>query len=568
MPRSPRTQLRRAATVALLLSLVCSGCLFGGDDSPSEAPVTKAALSRPVESGLPEDEKPVRGGQVVYGLEAESSGGWCLPESQLAISGIQVARSIYDTLTVPDASGAYVPYLAKSISHDAKYRTWTIALRPGITFHDGTPLDAQVLKNNLDAYRGTYPKRSPLLFVFVFKNIARVDVVNELTVKVTTKVPWVAFPSALYGSGRVGIVAQAQLDAPKAACATRPIGTGPFRFVSWTPDLNLRVQRNPDYWQTAPDGKPYPYLDAIEFRPIPNNDERLSLLQQGEINMLHTSTASDMAGNLPALRDAGEVNLLVSQERTETSYLMLNTTDSRLAQRDVRLTIAHAIDRAKINEQANRGFATPAEGPFAPGVLGHLDDPGAPGSDRAAARRGVAEMKSAGEDTGFSLLTSSNPASIRTAQLAKEMLEAAGLSIRIEVASESGLIDRVIAGEYEIVLFRNQPGEDPDANYTWWYGEGNPVNFGRFDDAKINAALDRGRSEPSEAARKSAYQAVSRRLVDQAYNVYLWYAPWAVAESANVHGILGPPLPDHAGTPPSARLVTGHPVLGLWIDRS
>jgi len=566
MTASPRNPWRRVSVLCIAVALVSTSCMFGKKDAP-EAVQSAGVGAAPVESGLPTDAKPTRGGQLVYGLEAETSGGFCLPEAQLAISGMQVAKSIYDTLTVPDAKGAYVPYLAKTITHDPSYKAWTITVRSGVKFHDGTDLNAQVVKNNLDAYRGAYAKRSPLLFAFVFKNISSVTVINELSLTVQMKTPWVAFPAALYNSGRIGIAAQAQLDASKSSCTNHPIGTGPFSFVSWTKDVSLRVKRNPDYWQIAPDGKPYPYLDAVDFRPMPNGDARLAALEQGELNMMHTSTASDMADNLVTLRDAGAINLLVSQERTETSYLMFNTTDQRLGSRDVRLAMAKAIDKAKVNQLANKGFAALADGPFPPGVLGYLKDPGAATFDLPAARAAVKAMKAEGMKTTFSMLTSDGPAAIRTAQIEKDMLDAAGFTINIEVASEAGLIDRVIAGKYELAQFRNQPGEDPDANYNWWYGNGNPVNFGKFDDSVINAALDKGRTSPDTGVRRSAYETVSRQFGAEAYNVYLWYAPWAVAESKGVHGILGPPLPDEPGTAPPARLVNGHPLLGIWIER-
>ena len=162
----------RTIALAAALAVVVSSCSLvpgqGDDDAGPNDEITVAA----VESGLDEAGTPTRGGQLVYGLEAEvGTTGYCLPEAELAISGMQVARSLYDTLTVPDEDGEYVPYLAKALDHDDSYKEWTISLRPGITFHDGSSLDADVVKNNLDAYRGQYPGRSPLLFTFVLGNI-------------------------------------------------------------------------------------------------------------------------------------------------------------------------------------------------------------------------------------------------------------------------------------------------------------------------------------------------------------------------------------------------------------
>jgi peptide/nickel transport system substrate-binding protein len=568
MPSTARTRtLPRAAALAAALAVLATSCSLlpggGGDDEAGpKDEVTVAA----VESGLDQAGKPVRGGQLVYGLEAEvGATGYCLPEAELAISGMQVARALYDTLTVPDEDGDYVPYLAKAIDHDDRYQEWTISLRPGVTVHDGSTLDAKVVKHNLDAYRGAYEGRSPLLFSFVLDNIDDVEVVNELTVRVTTKVPWVAFPAVLYASGRLGIMAQAQLDAGADACATKPIGTGPFSFVSWTRDQALKVRRYPKYWQKAPDGKPFPYLNAIEFRPVQNSDSRIAQLQQGELNMMHTSTSSDMAGALPALRDSGAINLLVSSEKAEVAYVMMNSKVKPLDDRNARLAIAHAIDREKLNEMSNKGFPEVAEGPFAPTVLGHLDDPGFPTYDLAKAKAEVAALKKAKKDTSLSLLTSAGPVAVRQAQIELEMLEAAGFEVTLEIETEADLIKRVIGGDYELAAFRNQPGEDPDMDYIWWYGKANPVNFGRFEDPVIDENLERGRTDPDPKVRKAAYEAINRQFAKQVWNVWLWHSPWAVAEASNVHGILGPELPGDQG-PPSPRLVTGHSLLGVWIS--
>lgn len=570
MTSTSRTTTRKRAGALLAgLALVATSCslLPGKDDAEKvKTDTTKLGVGA-AESGLDPKAKPQRGGQLVYGLEAEvSDKGYCLPEAELAISGMQVARALYDTLTIPDAKGDYVPYLAKAVDHDDSYKTWTITLRSGVTFHDGSRLDAQVVKNNLDAYRGQYKGRSPLLFTFVLKNVASVKVVNELTVRVTTTRPWVAFPAVLYASGRLGMMAQKQLDASPDDCATKPIGTGPFSFVSWTRDQGLKARRNAKYWQIAPDGKPYPYVNAVEFRPMQNSDSRIAALQQGDLNILHTSTSADMADTLPRLRDGGSINLIISDERTEVSYLMINTSKAPLGERSTRLAIAHAIDRNSLNEQANKGFPDVADGPFAANVLGHLDETGFPGFDLKAAKAQVAAMEKAGQDTSLSLLTSAGPVAVRQAQIQKEMLEAAGFTITLVVETEGDLIARVISGDYELASFRNQPGEDPDMDHIWWYGDSNPVNFGRFDDPVINANLDKARSNPDPKARQAAYEAINRQFAKQVWNVWLWFAPWAVAESANVHGVLGPELPGGAG-PPSSRLVTGHSLLGLWIDR-
>ena len=124
-----RGRVRGLLLALLLLATACAG-VSSGSTQPSGGDDDDAGAG-----------PPQYGGRMVYGLEAETTNGWCLPEAQLAIAGIQVARSIYDTLTVPDGEGGFQPFLAESVEPNADYTQWTITLRDGVTFHDGTPLD-------------------------------------------------------------------------------------------------------------------------------------------------------------------------------------------------------------------------------------------------------------------------------------------------------------------------------------------------------------------------------------------------------------------------------------------
>ena len=197
--------------------------------------------------------------------------------------------------------------------------------------------------------------------------------------------------------------------------------------------------------------------------------------------------------------------------------------------------------------------------------MGHVSGPGGHGFDPDSARAKVEALKEADRSTELELMTSSGPQVVRTAGILKEMFQDVGFTVTLKVVPEDELIDQVVDGDYHVATFRNQPGEDPDANYNWWHSE-SPINFGCFADDVIDENLDAGRTDPDPESRRTAYETITQRFAEQAYNVYLTYVAWAVAESPNVHGILGPTLPDDGGPPPG-RIVTGHPVHGLWIDR-
>ena len=141
---------------------------------------------------------------MTFALEAETTGGWCLQEAQLAISGIQVARAIYDTLTVPDGKGDYMPFLAQSVTPSADYKTWTIKLRSGIKFHDGTALDAPGREEQPRRVHRPHRRRSCCSASCSTTTRSSASNVDPMTVEVDTKIPWVSFPSHLYSSGRLG----------------------------------------------------------------------------------------------------------------------------------------------------------------------------------------------------------------------------------------------------------------------------------------------------------------------------------------------------------------------------
>jgi peptide/nickel transport system substrate-binding protein len=343
---------RRLLAALLVVTALASGCGGGKAAAPASD----------------EDATPVRGGSLTYGLEAETGDGWCLPEAQLAISGIMVARSIYDTLTAPNSEGEYVPHLAEAVEPNAEFTEWTITLREGVTFHDGSPLTAEVVKDNLDAYRGQYPGRSSLLFVFILDAIDTVEVTGDLEVTVTTDVPWVAFPAFLYSSGRLGIVGQAQLDDAET-CDRALVGTGPFRLESWQRDQELVAVRNPDYWQEAPDGEPYPYLDEIRFQPIVESGQRVNALEAGDIQVMHTSTPDEFVA-LEALAADGVVDLRDSQDFAEVAFVQINASHPPLDDVRIRRAMAMAIDRDDYQQVITRGQFTMASGPFWAGAIG------------------------------------------------------------------------------------------------------------------------------------------------------------------------------------------------------
>ncbi|HEY8526068.1 MAG TPA: ABC transporter substrate-binding protein [Acidimicrobiales bacterium] len=557
--RSSRRGGARRWAVLIALAVLATACASvssgstqpsGGDDDDADA------------------GPPQYGGRMVYGLEAETTSGWCLQEAQLAISGIQVARAIYDTLTVPDGEGGFRPFLAQSVEPNADYTQWTITLREGVVFHDGSPLTAEVVKNNLDAYRGEYPARSSLLFSFVLQDIETVEVTGPLEVTVTTSRPWVAFPSFLYSSGRLGITGQAQLDDAEN-CGRNLIGTGPFKLEEWRVNDHLTVVRNENYWRTDENGNQLPYLDEIEFRPMVEAQQRVNALKSGEIDAFHVSsnTGALTIDEMRALDEAEQVNLAESEANAEVGFLMLNATRPPFNNPIARRAAALALERELSNEILSRGIATLANGPFPPGSIGYVEETGYESDDPEQARELVEQYeRETGERLAFQIGGPPDPETVALVALAREQFEAVGMDVSTTTFEQSALIQTAIEKNYDALTFRNYPALDPDNLYVWWYnGETNPVNFMGFNDPEVNDLLDRGRVTADPAQRNEIYQELNRELARENYMLWASWTIWAVPMQPEFHNVVGARPPD--GGSDYEGLALGHDMALVWKEQ-
>ena len=495
---------------------------------------------------------PKPGGEVRFGLEAESANGLCIPQAQLAISGIQVASAIYDTLTAPNTKGKYVPNLAESVTPNADFTSWAIKVRSGVKFHDGTALDAAAVKQNIDAWlKGS-------LLGFVFNNIASVDVVDPLTVNVTTKVPWPALPAYLYLVGRAGIAAPAQLNNPDT-CATNLIGTGPFKLDSWKINEALTVSKNTSYWKKDAKGNALPYLDKITFVPVVDSPTRDTQLLGGQLNIMHTSSAL----SIDKLRSSGTIDTVTEPPgNRDVRYYMLNTAAAPFNNPDARLAIAQAINVKEINQIRNKGINDVTTSIIDSKAQGYVKNNGFPKYDPKAAADLVTKVKAAnGGSFDVTFLTTDDTENLAEAQLLAEQVKKVGMTPNISQVAQSQLISTALQGKFSVMLWRNfhsDPQFGDAGNYVWWSST-SPINFPRIKDPAMQASLDDGRVTSTDAA----YQKFNQEMAAGQYIIPAWFVNWTIA-SKGVKGVLGAPLPD--GSKP--RFMYGRiPVDGLYLSK-
>ena len=521
--------LSRGASAAAALGLAGVGLPTLLEACGSTKPPAAGRTSTPgVGTGPPR-----RGGTVTIGLNSEID-GFLPTASHFDNSGLTYANTVFDSLTRIGADGQAHPYLAQSVQGNSDRTVWTVTLRPGITFHDGSALDADVLVANLNALR-----QSPLTGQAVAP-VSAVRKVGDLAMQVTCDEPLVAFP--YYLSTQIGYpVALAQLD---AANSTHPIGTGPFVYQSWEPNDHFTATRNPHYWRAG-----LPYLDAVTYKPIADDQSRQDALGSGAVDMMVTRDPTTIKDLGDAAGFAQVADLTQRHGQTDMDFIILNTTVAPTSDLVVRQALAHALDAQEIVRLFGAGVTEVNTSLFPPGSPYRPADNGYPAFDLAKAKALVAQAApNHGGKLSITLDTVTDPRLNEIIQAVGNMWQAAGFTVSLGQIEQVTFIDNLVEGTFVAYTDEMFAAADPDLNYVWLSSTtANPpiaLNFARNKDPQLEAALQQGRTSLDQAARVEAYQAVDRRLA--ADLPYLWFsrATWSVTAADSVANFNHMTLPD------------------------
>ncbi|MEK7296011.1 MAG: ABC transporter substrate-binding protein, partial [Actinomycetota bacterium] len=270
-----------------------------------------ASLGQVSASGAVTSATPKYGGILKVGI-FDSFPGYCMADN-LANSALMGARTLYESWVEQRSDGKIVPYVLKSFAHSADNKTWKLTVRPGIKFHDGTPVDGAALLTNIQALRGVLTLQgkapSPGTAGGFTANINDVKLTGPMEVTVYLYNAESEYPDSLYASGRFFVRAPSQILSG-AKCSTTPIGTGPFKLVS-TKLSELVVTKNTDYWRKAPNGDKLPYLDGMTFTFISETTPRVQGVKSGALDAVMFSSNGESKQILD-LQKVSKVKTIVS----------------------------------------------------------------------------------------------------------------------------------------------------------------------------------------------------------------------------------------------------------------
>ena len=508
------------------------------------------------------------GGHLTISGDAEVSNPWTPAAMRCDSYCYTRARTFFDQVAVFGDDGQVHGMLAESIEPNDDYTEWTIKLREGISFTDGSPVNAAAVIYNLQA-AGT-----GVLISALVKDVAKVpdpnnpdrmilkiEQLDDLTLVIYTgddgdpdqPLPWRNFPHTL--TGQWGLIASPFWLAEVAEnpeLATQPVGSGPFVVDSYEPRGSLEVSRNPDYWMTDAEGNQLPYLDSISFRVIEDSEIAVEALQSGDVDIVTTSNGRAIS-TVQGLGD--EFAIALQDDYIETYYLLPDLDKAGpLQDRRVRCAMSLAIDRQEFVDVTSNGFNPPANGLFSPGQQGYLEDNGLSlEQDLDAAAALISEYEEeTGTEVAFTLGHVPSNVVVQAAELLMGWWSEIGIDVDSRTIPQNDFINLAVFGtpEFELFLWRQHTGVFVDQQYLWWHSENAfpdgslSLNFGRLRDPDIDAGLDAARRSTTDEEAIAAAEDVNRAFAAGCHYIPIAWLAWAVLSDPDVQGIGGLTLPD------------------------
>lgn len=491
------------------------------------------------------DARPRQGGSFQMVLEGPS----CLePACVDSVYDALPVGQIFDGLVALDAGLNVVPRLADTWTISRDGRTYTIHLRTGVTFHDGSPLTADDVVFSIE--RLLDPKRSrrsiACSYLAVIKGadaysrgrarrLAGVTALDPSRIEISLDRPYLSFLEVLAMddlriSPRSVVTARGERAFRRA-----PVGTGPFKLASWTAQ-ELRLVANTEYFA----GRPHLDEVVIHFPAPGERDQGNARFLRGETQIVEPTSDS-----LPVLAKDPTVELHRYQELS-LSFLGIQTGAPPWEDDRVRKAIAQAIDR-KALQQLSPATRREAQGILPPGLPGYSPSPKAPAYDPEAARvllakagypggRGLPPLRLYTAQTGSSAVVKSN-------ERLRDDLAKVGIRLETHEVPWSRLIELIedsAAPAFQLGWIADLP--DPDAFLRTLFEPGGSANYFNFLDPDTAAALERGASETNPIERARIYRELEKSILDKAPLIPLFHSMGMIASRREVHGLKPGPM--------------------------
>ncbi len=519
MKRAVRTGSRGVIAVAAI-ALIASGCSSSdSSDAPSQS--ERGRYEFGAVGDQPKAGEPTDGGTLVFADYSEARSLDPSKTYATGDSGGNAMAAVYDVLVRynPD-SAEYEPWLAESLESNDDLTTWTLTLREGVEFTDGTPLDANAVMGSIGYYQQAQGADTALLA----PNIANMEATDDRTVVFTMNSPWGSFPSML-------AQAAGMIVAPAAYAGEEftPIGAGPFTLTSYKPQEEMVLEANADYWKGAPS------LDSVRFYWPLGDDALLAALNDdaADITYVRNPVTVDKAleegvvGEL-TLSTAGNVVQINSREGSPGA-------DVR-----VRQALAMALDPEIDYARSYEGKGLPGTELFPAESRWHSDvEPVTIDVDAATAL--LDEAKADGFDGTIRYMDGTDPVSRAESVATKALLERVGFTVEIEgVASIADQIQKLYV-DHDFDVARGAMSVSEGDPYQRLQGNLHSESFGNalgYANPDMDAALDELKAAGTDEETQAALETIETIWAETVPAAIVGASATLTAWQPEVHGVV------------------------------
>ena len=457
------------------------------------------------------------------------------------LPGRIVFAALCDRLFDIDEQLRIVPQLATGYDWSADRKALTLRIREAVTFHDGEKLDAAAVKFNLERHK-TMPgssRRGELA------PIASIDVVGPYTVRLNLSVPFAPLIGLLTENAGVMV-------SPKAALAsgdnfgTKPVCSGPFRFVERVAQDRIVVERNPTYWNNGDI-----HLDRIVYLPIPDATVRLANLRSGQLDLIEGVAPSD----LPQLKNDARFRT-VKFPGLGYNGITINVGKSDLAKKNplgrdprVREAFELSLDREGIVQVAMDGEAVAGNQWVAPTNPYYAKNMPVPKRDVVRAK---ALLREAGvPNPRFTLMTSTGSVAQQVAQVVQAMAREAGFDIKIQATEFATSLNLADKGQFDAYVVGWSGRADPDGNVFRLIACNQPLNAAGYCSPEVDDILLKARTTRDVEERVAQYEKLAAVVLRDRPIVYLYHPNILWAYTRKLDGLR--PVPDGVVRPQGVR---------------
>jgi peptide/nickel transport system substrate-binding protein len=478
------------------------------------------ALARPALA-----DEPVRGGTLVVGMSEPFKG--FNPYQEIGRQGYNVVVNIFDTLTTYGSDYVPAPMLATKWER-IDDKTWRFHLRDDVVFHDGTPFDAAAAKFSIDQIKKSNQGKN-------LKLVTEVRIVDPHTIDFVLSGPFPSLPAVLTQQFASIVSPTAYAKLGPNEFAKYPVGSGPFKFDNQDPSGTVTLTRNDRYWLKDSRGNPYPYLDKVVFRVVPDRQTAALSLQSGEVDLDYEVPVAfvKMLKSDPSITVSETPSL-------GFNFVFLHAGRPPFDNVHKRRAVQFAIDRKSIVEGVLLGDGIAALGPIAPRSWAYDPSITTSGTYGATAdlAKAKAELAAAGTPQGFqfTMLYPSEDPFTGIAQAIKAQLAAVGIDATLVGKDFGALLDDLDAAKFQALMIDWSGRIDEDLSFATFFRTDGSNNIGKYSNPKVDELIAKAAASSDVKERAKLYQEAQRLVTEDAPAVWINFPTDRKAMRSSVQG--------------------------------